>query len=174
MPTQREIAEHLFMSDRNLREVLPKLGIDLQTWSMDDVREAYILDLREKAAGRGGSQAEALNRARIEESTVKAANGRLAYHEKLGTLVPADEASRALKEWAAVANRELQAALTRLAEMVGAAHSLNVDPSMVDQIAGATAGRIAGHADKLGRRLCGRSDSVQPTALDSDSGVDVD
>ena len=108
--TQEQVAQHLDMSVRNCREVLKTLGIDWADSTLDEIRTAYIRDLREKAAGRGGSQVEQLNSARIEESTVKAANGRLAYHEKLGTLVPTADAAFALTDWAGYTNREIVAA----------------------------------------------------------------
>ncbi|SDR38632.1 hypothetical protein SAMN04490186_5887 [Pseudomonas grimontii] len=54
MPTQLEIAEHLDMSERAARDVLKRLNLDWQAVSLADIRTAYIRDLREKAAGRGG------------------------------------------------------------------------------------------------------------------------
>jgi RecB family endonuclease NucS len=51
---QAFVARHLDMSERNLRDVLRGLGIDWPVDSIDSVRVAYIRDLREKAAGRGG------------------------------------------------------------------------------------------------------------------------
>ena len=106
MTVQRDIAEHLDMSERNLRTVAKSLGVDLQHATLDEVRVAYIRDLREKAAGRGGSNVDELNKARLEDLQVKSANGRLAYHEKLGTLVPAEAAEHCLVDWASFANRE--------------------------------------------------------------------
>lgn len=93
MPTQHEIAEHLDMSERNARDVLKGLTLDWQTASMDEIRTAYIRDLRAKAAGRGGSQLEELNRARIDDLQQKSANGRLVYYEKLRSLIPPERQS---------------------------------------------------------------------------------
>ncbi|MGF6692666.1 hypothetical protein [Metapseudomonas resinovorans] len=162
MPTQREIAQHLDMSERNCRDVLKTLDIDWTEASLDEIRIAYIRDLREKAAGRGSSQAEALNAARIEESTVKAANGRLTYHEKLGTLVPAADAALAIRDWAGFANREYQGGVEKLVQHVENAHKISVDRAEVTRIAGSTVSRIGGYADKLGRRIAGGSGTVQP------------
>lgn len=50
--SQLELADHLDMSDRNLREVLDKLGISHKTAGMASIRIAYIRHLREQAAGR--------------------------------------------------------------------------------------------------------------------------
>ena len=53
MPSQREVADHLFVSPRRVRELLDQ-GIirDLRSSPMDQVRESYIRHLREEAAGR--------------------------------------------------------------------------------------------------------------------------
>lgn len=53
-PTQQEIAEHLDMSDRNLRDLLQAVGLDHKQAAMSEIRLAYIRRLREQAAGRMG------------------------------------------------------------------------------------------------------------------------
>ncbi|AVO51224.1 hypothetical protein [Ectopseudomonas mendocina] len=169
MPSQKEIAQHLDMSERNCRDVLKALGINWAEWDLDEIRIAYIRDLREKAAGRGGSQFELLNNARIEESTVKAANGRLTYHEKLGTLVPAADAALALKDWAGFANREYQSGVEKLVQQIEAEHQVTVDRDGVNRIAGSTVSRIGGYADKLGRRITGRGPAIQSAQGSADS-----
>lgn len=169
MPTQRDIAQHLDMSERNCRDVLKTLGIDWESLSLDEIRVRYIRDLREKAAGRGGSQVELLNAARIEESTVKAANGRLAYHEKLGTLVPTADAAFALNEWAGYANREYQSGFEKLIQELESTLKVSIDRSMVERLAGTTVSRIGSYAAKLGQRIAGGGRAVQSAQADPDS-----
>lgn len=61
-PTQAEIAAHLDMSERNLRELLGQLGMDHKQVPMSALRVAYIRRLREQAAGRmGGDDSEGLD-----------------------------------------------------------------------------------------------------------------
>lgn len=168
MPSQKEIAQHLDMSERNCRDVLKALDIDWTDCSLDEIRTAYIRDLREKAAGRGGSQVELLNAARIEESTVKSANGRLAYHEKLGTLVPTADATFALTDWASFANREYQGGFEKLIQELENVMKVSIDRTLVARIAGTTISRVGGYADKLGRRIAGGSQAVQSAETDSD------
>jgi phage terminase Nu1 subunit (DNA packaging protein) len=50
--SQTEIAEHLDTSDRTVRELQDKLGINCKTNTVDEIRIAYIRHLREQAAGR--------------------------------------------------------------------------------------------------------------------------
>ena len=51
-PTQLEIAAHLDLSDRSVREFMSKTGMDNRTCTIDEFRVAYIRNLREQAAGR--------------------------------------------------------------------------------------------------------------------------
>ena len=164
MPTQLEIAEHLDMSERAARDVLKRLNLDWQAVSLADIRTAYIRDLREKAAGRGGSQLERLNKARIDDLEMKAANGRLVYHEKLRTLIPADDAEKVLADWASYANLEYLGCIERLIQDIDNVLKVTVDRAGVNKIVGPTLERIAGYAQNLGTQLVGSSDEVQPAA----------
>jgi phage terminase Nu1 subunit (DNA packaging protein) len=51
-PSQLELAEHLDLSDRRVREVLTELGVDHRQATRDEIRIRYIRKLREEAAGR--------------------------------------------------------------------------------------------------------------------------
>ena len=63
--TQKEVALHLGLSGRRVRDVLAALGVDHRTHSLDQIRTAYIDDLRQKAAGRSN---EDLGEARRQET----------------------------------------------------------------------------------------------------------
>ncbi len=65
---------------------------------MQGVRLAYIARLRETEGGRGGSQQESLAAAKTEEAQVRTALNRLAYNEKLATLVLADDVLFAIQQ----------------------------------------------------------------------------
>ena len=164
MPTQLEVAEHLDLSERSARDVLKRLDLDWQAATLDVIRTAYIRDLREKAAGRGGSQIEQLNRARIDDLQQKAANGRLVYHEKLRSLIPSMEAERVLSDWATYANLEYLGGVERLIPEIENVLKVTVDRAVVNKIVGPTIERIAGYAGKLGAELVGSSGEIQPAA----------
>lgn len=59
--TQDEIAHHIDVSDRRLRELLAEWGISHKTTPFDEIRVRYIRKLREEAAGRKSSDPEALD-----------------------------------------------------------------------------------------------------------------
>lgn len=66
-PTQPEIAAHLDISDRRLRELLAEWSIDHKQSSLSEIRTRYIRKLREEAAGRAtdGDLDLATQRARL-------------------------------------------------------------------------------------------------------------
>jgi phage terminase Nu1 subunit (DNA packaging protein) len=85
--TKADIARHLDMSERNLTEVLRGLNIDYRTTNIDDIRAAYIKDLREKAAGRGGDHQIESTLARTRKDNNQADLYELQIKEKSGELV---------------------------------------------------------------------------------------
>lgn len=66
-PTQDEIAEHLDLSTRRIRELASEWGIDSKSISLADWRIRYLRKLREEAAGRAtaGDLDLATERARL-------------------------------------------------------------------------------------------------------------
>lgn len=133
MPTQKEIAEHLDMSERNARSVLQSLGIDWTTATMDGIRVAYIRDMREKAAGRGGEEHASLTKARTREAMASAELKELQIMEKAGKLVPLDEIEPRLLAMVTAVRQELLALPQKLAEDLRALHGLDVDCAMIEQ-----------------------------------------
>lgn len=52
---QKDIAEHLDLSQPAVSGLIDRLGIDWKTSTIDEIRVAYIRHLREQAAGRAAS-----------------------------------------------------------------------------------------------------------------------
>lgn len=114
-PTQSEIAEHLDMSDRNLRDLLQMLDLDHKQASLSAIRVGYIRRLREQAAGRAGSE-----------------DGGLDLVQERAALAREQREGQAIKN--AVARKEF-APVGLLADVLGMAASAVVD--RFDQIEGA-------------------------------------
>lgn len=53
-PTQAEIAEHLGVTDRTVRELAARWEVDSRSLTLTQWRERYVRELRETAAGRSG------------------------------------------------------------------------------------------------------------------------
>ena len=54
-PTQAEIAEHLDISDRRVRELAAEWAVDSRELTLNEWRLRYLRKLREEAAGRAGT-----------------------------------------------------------------------------------------------------------------------
>lgn len=119
---------------------------------------AYSEHLRDEAAGRGGSLSEELSAARIDETRVKTANGRLDYLEKIKYLLPREACAVVLRDWASYANREFGDAFKTLVSDVQANHDIDIDVELVNKIAGPTTERIRDYAGKLAQSFGGSSD----------------
>lgn len=152
--TQREVAAHLDMSERNLRDVLRSLNLDWKDQpSLDSVRVGYIRYLRSIASGRGGDQQEVLAEARTEEARVKAALGRLDYQERLGRIIGTQDAERALMDWAGYASREYSSGMEKLVLEIEHGYKVSIDRNMVEESVRTTSEGIKRHAEKLGGAL---------------------
>ncbi len=119
---------------------------------------SYCEHLRGEAAGRGGSSTEELTAARIDETRVKTANGRLDYLEKIKNLIPREACAVVLKDWATYANREFGDAFKKLISDVQAEYDIDINTELVNKIAGPTTERIKDHAGKLAQSFSGSSD----------------
>ena len=127
---QVAVARHLDMTDRNLREVLRSLGIDWPA-DPDEIRVAYIRDLREKAAGRGGESQEKLTLARIREADASSSLKELQIAERAGTLVPVSEVQPRLLSMITAARQELLTLPEKIAGDLKALHGIDVDTSLI-------------------------------------------
>lgn len=172
--TQAVIAEHLDMSVRNAANVLSALSIDWKSSTLDQIRVAYIRDLREKAAGRGGDDAHNLARQRAQESAVKTAMLRLEYNQRIKELVPAEDAAMAITEWCSTANREYRTGLDKLISEIGNQCKVDVPTELVESIVNPTVERIQSHARSIGRNLVERGGDVHATEETGDSGMDLE
>jgi terminase small subunit / prophage DNA-packing protein len=87
-PKQAEIAEHLDISERSVRELLDEQELDHKQCSLSEIRVAYIRHLREVAAGRGGEDGITL----VKERALLAREMRIAKAmqnaERRGALAP--------------------------------------------------------------------------------------
>lgn len=133
MATLKDIGRHLDMSERNAGTVCSNLGITQSTASLDDVRVAYIRDLREKAAGRGGDAQGELVQARIRETNANADLKELQTKEKSGELVNVAEIEPRLFAMVTAARQELLTLPEKLASDVKALHGVDVDVSLIQE-----------------------------------------
>lgn len=131
-PTQVEVARHLDMSERNARDVLHALNIDWRNTPLDDIRTAYIRDLREKAAGRGGDDQTALTRARVRDHTASAELKELQIMERAGELTEINDTEQKTLAMITAARTELLALPDELAQELRALYGVDVDAGLIE------------------------------------------
>ena len=136
-PTQKEIADALDMSDRNLRDVLARLNIDHRESTLGDITVAYIRWLREQAAGRGGDEQGALTKARTQDSHNSALLKEMQIHREAGTLLPLDEVELLLTNWIATSQSGFCSAIENFAQAIESEHGITVPQDQVDSVAAA-------------------------------------
>lgn len=134
-PTQAELAKHLDMSERNLRDVLRALGLDHREATREAIRIAYIRDLRDKAAGRGGNEQASLAKSRIREAEANAQLKELQFHKEVGSLVPVADIEQLLDAWATAGRSELQNAMEKFATSMMSQHKILISQDQIDDAA---------------------------------------
>lgn len=139
--------------------------------SMADWLRAYCEHLRSYAAGRGGENQASLTTARIQESEVKAALGRLSYFEKLGQLIVAEEAARVVMDWAGHTNREIRAAVEKLRQALESEHGITIAPETLTDVIEPAIERIGGFAEHAAGDLESGGGEVPAPQIGSDGAV---
>jgi len=170
--TQKEIADRLDMSERNLRDVLKALNLDHRVNSFDEILIAYIRDLREKAAGRGGDAAGELTRARILETMANYDLKTLLVKEKAGELLLVDDVEPQLIAMVAAARTELLSLPSKLVAEIKALHGVDVDAALIQESIYESLNHLATslHDDDAGDDVAG-DESVGATAEAEHNGM---
>lgn len=132
MATQNEIANHLDMSVARLKELLPRLSV-ADTTDMDAVRVAYINQLRNIAAGRGGEEHQTrLAIAKARESELKCDRLEMDMARDAGQLLPADEIERGWSALIASARAELLSMTVKLRADLKQMFDIDVPVEMIE------------------------------------------
>lgn len=167
--TQADIAEHLDMSPRNLRDVLTDLRIDWRATSIDDIRVAYIRKLREAAAGRNDEQLSA-NRARRELADARMKELDLAERTKQ-IILAADVEPLLIGLLKEIQTSVLEAGNKAL-QSIETTHNLKVDDDIVLGHLRAALGAVAASGDQLVATLTAKPTSAVSTATAAGGTVD--
>jgi len=141
--TQAQIAAHLDMSERNLRDVLIKIKMDHRKHTLDEIRVGYIRYMRDLAGNRGGDEAGNLARARIRESAANAQLKELQFNRDVGLLVPVQELEPLLTSWASAGRVEILAAFQSFAAGITSQHGIEITQDDINDAASAACRIIA-------------------------------
>jgi hypothetical protein len=147
MLKQEDVAKHLDMSDRQLRNVLARLGLNHKTDSLDRIRVAYIRDLRETASGRQASEQRLkLDVAKTREAEANAQFKELAVYREYQLILDKSQVMEAMSAWIALAKSEYTNSIEKILAMLESRHNLTIERSDIDGITDA-AMRTIGDGD---------------------------
>jgi len=132
MPTQKEIAEHLFIDQSNVSRFLERAGIDWTAATMDQIRGAYIRQLRAQASGHTSSDGDSLVKERVLTERVDRELKQLQLAEKRGTLVNVVQLEAEFSNMAEAFSTELLARDNDLKNSLDALHGIDIDLAIIN------------------------------------------
>lgn len=127
MPTQQEIAGHLDLAQQNVSELMKKLGIDWKTATLDEIRVAYIRQLRSQAAGHRTDDGLDLVRERVLTERVDRELKQYTLAEKKGQLINVAQLEPELQQMVGAFRTELLARDDKLKADLDQLHGIDVD-----------------------------------------------
>ena len=127
MPTQKEIAEHLGMTQQAVSQQMVPLGIDWRTTGIDEIRLAYIEHLRGVAAGHRSSNGIDLAYERALTEQVDRELKQLTLAEKKGLVVNLQQLEPELIRMFVAFRTELESRDDKLKASLDAVYGINLD-----------------------------------------------
>lgn len=122
--TQTIVADHLDMSQQQVGKLLSRLGGDLATAGLDEIRRLYIRSLRAAASGRGGAD---LATERLLLTAARRRKAEVDLRARCGELVNAEEVRRALVGISA----GMRAALEKLPDVLAPRLAVEADENAI-------------------------------------------
>ena len=167
--SQADLAEHLDISERRLRDLLRELNLDHKADSSDTIRLAYISKLREEAAGRSD---KGLGAVRERETLASAQLKELDLAERLKLIINIPDIEPLLIHLMKDIQAQIVAAGNRAVQAVEAEHGITLNDEIILKPLRAALGNVAGSADQFNAGLSGQPCASISAATNADSGVD--
>ena len=133
MPTQQHIAEHIDISQQQVSELMKKLGVDWQTSTLDDIRVAYIRNLRSVAAGHRSNDGLDLTHERVLTERVDREMKLLLVAEKKGLLVNVEQLEPELMNMVSAFRAELLSRDDKLKADLDALYGIELDLNLLNE-----------------------------------------
>ena len=93
------------------------------------------------------------------------------YAERLGKLVPADDAARIVVDWAGHTNREIRAAVEKLRQALESEHGITIAPETLTDVIEPAIERIGGFAEHAAGDLESGGGEVPAAQVGGDGAV---
>lgn len=144
--TQKEVAAHLGLSARRARDVLSALGVDHRSHSLDQIRIAYIEDLREKAAGRND---EDLGEARRLDTMASAHLKTIDIFEKHKKVVWAEHVGPLVDALIDAIQSNVMTAATKIVSGLESQYDIQIDDELITSSLRAALRNVEGSGKEL-------------------------
>lgn len=174
MPSQKEIAAHLDLSQPEVSKAMADLGIDWRNEDMSRVRVAYIRKLRLAAAGHRSSDGDDLVKERVLTERVDRELKELQLLEKRGQLVAVADLERELHKAIAAFRAELLARDDKLMDDLRDLYALEVDPQVIKDYTHAALEQLARYEPGGAGVGAPAGDAPAPAGGDDDDGLGAD
>jgi DNA-binding MurR/RpiR family transcriptional regulator len=132
MPTQQQIAAHLDMDQSAVSRMLDKLGLRAAS-SLDEVRVAYIRQLRGQASGHRSEDGHDLVRERVLTERVDRELKQLQVAEKRGVLINVEQLEPEYMNMIGAFRSELLARDDKLATELLTLYGIEVDTTVLNE-----------------------------------------
>lgn len=132
MPTQKQIAAHLDLSQPEVSKLLAELGLDWRNETLDRIRVEYIRKLRAAAAGHKTDDGMDLIRERVLNERTDRELKQLTLAEKRGQLVNVAQLEPELAQMFVAFRTELLARDDKLKADLDALHGISVDLQLLN------------------------------------------
>ena len=143
MPSQQQIADHLDLNQSNVSRMLDELGIDWHQVSMDEIRVAYIRQLRGIASGHKSHDGLDLTRERVLTERVDRELKTLTVAEKKGTLVNVAQLEAELMQMVGAFRSELLSRDDKLKSELDALYGIDLDLNLLNEHTLSTMAQLA-------------------------------
>jgi hypothetical protein len=143
MPTQQQIAAHLDINQSSVSELMQKLGVNWKVVPMDDIRVAYIRQLRGVASGHRSGDGLDLTHERVLTERVDRELKQLLVAEKKALLINVEQLEPELMNMVSAFRAELLARDDKLKADLDALYAIELDLKILNEHTHAALAQLA-------------------------------
>lgn len=131
--TQKDVGNHLDLDQSAVSRFLEKVGLSVERHSLDDIRVAYIRQLRAQAAGHQADDGTNLVKERVLTERIDRELKTLQLAEKRGVLINVAQLEPELALMVAAFKTEMLSRDDKLKSALDAKYGVNVDISLLNE-----------------------------------------
>ena len=172
MPTQKDIAKRLDLSQQAVSQHMAELGIAWKTTSLDDITVAYIRKLRGAAAGHVSNDGEMdLTRERSLTERVDRELKQFTLAEKKGQLVNIEQLEPELAQMIGAFRTELTSLGDKLKTEIDALYGIDLDVHLLEEHVRDTLAQLARYDPERSGTHSPVGEGIEATGQVNDNGM---